>query len=180
MAAEERWMPADKDELLSAIEREWKRLQDVASGINPGNAEIPDAGGLSPKDHLAHLAEWMKILMGFYMDLRRAHEVLGVAPEVTQKWDFEARNQLLFERNRNRSLEDVTMELQQVFAELTARLDAITFEELMKPQHPFDPERRPLMIYVLRATTEHFAEHRGRIEEQLRDGGKRGKKAGEA
>ena len=160
----ERWMPASKAELISAIEREWGLLMNMIAERNSSEMVTEGPDGWSPKDNLAHLTEWMKILMGFYMDLRRAHDVLGVAPEVTQTWDFEARNQLLFERNRNRILDDILDEFKHIYCDLMYRLNAMSFEDLMKPQHPFDPERRPLILYVLRGTSEHFAEHREKIQ----------------
>jgi len=160
-------IPQTKAELMSAIEREWNLLLDLIEKLDPQKLIQADLTGWSPKDNLAHLTEWMKILMGFYMDLRRAHEVMGVDPEVTQAWSFEARNQLLFERNRQRTSEAVLAELKRVYTELVARLDAMSFDDLLKPQHPFDPEKRPLLLYVLRATSEHFAEHRERIQTNL-------------
>lgn len=161
---DEQWMPGNKTELVDAIQREWHLLMDVVTRLDAKKRMEPDAEGWSSVDNLAHLSEWMKILMGFYMDLRRAHEVMGVPPEVTQVWDFEARNQLLFERNRGRDFDDVFEELQQVYAELMARLERMTFEDLLKPQHPFDPSKRPLLDFILRATVHHFIEHRVRIE----------------
>jgi hypothetical protein len=167
---DERWIPSDKDELISAIESEWNLLIDLAAKLDVHKMISADLVGWSPKDHLAHLTEWMKILMGFYMDLRRAHDVMGMSPEVTQNWDFESKNNLLFERNRHRSVNDVLDELKYVYGELIVRLSGISFEELEKPQHPFDPEKIPLLLYVLRGTTEHFAEHRKRIEKHLQEG----------
>ena len=164
---EEQWMPVNKAELMTAIEREWNLLMDVVARFDSKTIITADSEGWTPKDNLAHLAEWMKILMGFYIDLRRAHEVMGVAPEVTQVWDFEARNKLLFERNRHRAVEDVLDELKNVYAEITSRLNAMTFDDLMKPQHPFDPTKRPLLEFVLRSTVEHFSEHRERMEKNL-------------
>jgi hypothetical protein len=164
---EEKWKPKDKAELISAIQREWDLLMDLVARLDYDRLITRDSGGWSPKDNLAHLAEWLKILMGFYMDLRRAHEVMGVAPEVTQVWDFEARQNLLFERNRDRPLDDVLEELRRAYTELMARLEKMTFDDLMKPQHPFDPARRPLLDAVLRGSVEHFAEHRQRMEAEL-------------
>lgn len=164
---EEKWKPGNKTELMTVIEREWNLLMEVVAKVDSNQMVIPDSEGWTPKDNLAHLAEWLKILMGFYMDLRRAHEVLGVPPEVTQVWDFEARNHLLFERNIHRPLDDVLNELNHVYTELTTRLNAMSFDDLMRPQHPFDPRRRPLLDFVLRGTSEHFAEHRERIEKNL-------------
>jgi hypothetical protein len=160
-------MPASKAELMSAIQNEWSLLMDMLMEFDSDRMVITDPDGWSAKDNLAHLTEWMKVLMGFYMDLRRAHDVLGVDPEVTQAWDFEARNQFLIERNRHRSVDSVLEEFKSVYAELMARLDAMSIDDLMKPQHPFDPQRRPLLLYVVRGTSEHFAEHRERMQSFL-------------
>src|SRR3990172_2852590 len=89
-------------ELLADIEREWTALMDVAARLSPGQMTAPDPGGWSPKDNLAHLDEWMNVLMGYHMDHRPAHEVLGVSPEITENWDMEVINPVLFERNRGR------------------------------------------------------------------------------
>jgi len=129
--------------------------------------EMPDAGGWSPKDNLAHLTEWMKILMGYYMDGRPAHEVLGVPIEITEGWDLDVINPALFERNRHRNVEDVTDELEQVYAELIAKLRGVPFGQLLKPRYPDDPEQGPLLDWVLANTTEHIAEHRATIEKLL-------------
>ena len=166
--SEEQWMPGSKAELMSALKREWKSLMDVVAKLEAANKiTTTDAGGWSPKDNLAHLSEWMNSLMGYHMDKRPPHEVMGVSEEVTKGWDMEVINPVLFERNKDRSLEDVKDELKQVYERLVAKLDAMSFEDLMKPRHANDPEKRPLLLWVLGDTTEHFAEHRETIEKML-------------
>lgn len=165
----EQWMPKNKAELMEAIAREWKLLMDVAAKLDDRQMTAPDAGGWSPKDNLAHLAEWIKTLMGYHMDGRPAHEVMGLPAKVTKNWDMEEINPVLFERNRNRTAGDVLGELKRVYAELTAKLESMPFEDLMKPRHADDPEKRPLLLWVLGDTTEHFLEHRQTIERSLRE-----------
>lgn len=166
--SEEGWVPGSKSELMSAIEREWKSLMAVVAKLEKANKlTIPDAGGWSAKDNLAHLAEWMNVLTGYHMDRRPSHEVLGVSEDVTKDWDMEVINPVLYERNRNRSTQDVLDELQRVYAELVAKLNGTPFEDLLKPRHADDPEKRPLLLWVLGDTTEHFAEHRETIEKML-------------
>ena len=80
---------------------------------------------------------------------------------------MEVINPVLYERNKDRSLEDVMGQLNQVYEELVAKLDTMSFEELMKPRHADDPERRPLLLWVLGDTSEHFEEHRQTIEKML-------------
>jgi hypothetical protein len=105
--------------------------------------------------------------MGYHLDRRPRHEVLGVAEEVTRDWDFNAINPVLFERNRNRSTQDVLAELRRVYKDLIEKLKAMSFEDLLKPRHADDPEKRPVLMWVLGDTTEHFAEHRATIEKML-------------
>lgn len=164
---DEVWIPGSKAELMSAIGREWKLLMDAAGKLDERKMTTPEAGGWSPKDNLAHLAEWMKVLMGYHMDRRPPHEVLGVSEVVTKDWDMDVINPVLFERNRDRSTQDVMDELKRVYADLIGKLESLTFEDLLKPRHADDPEKRPLLMWVLGDTTEHFAEHRAVIERML-------------
>src|SRR6185503_417888 len=159
--------PGSKAELMASIEREWKSLMDMVAKLDFTRMTTPDAGGWSPKDNLAHLTEWMKVLMGYHLDRRPSHEVLGVAEEVTRDWDMQVINPVLFERNRNRTLQDVLAELKSVYAELINKLEAMTFEDLLVPRHAEDPEKRPVLLWVLGDTTDHFAEHRATIEKML-------------
>lgn len=167
MATEE-WIPENKNELMSAIKREWKSLMDVVDKLTQANKMItPDEGGWSPKDNLAHLSEWMNTMMGHHMDKRPRHEVLRVSEDVTKDWDMEVINPVLYERNKDRSTEDVLEELKRIYDVMMAKLDSTPFEDLMKPRHADDPEKRPLLMWVLGDTTDHFAEHRETIKKML-------------
>ncbi len=167
MSEDEEWVPGNKSELMSAITREWNLLMEVVSKLDETKTTTPDAGGWSPKDNLAHLAEWMNVLMGYHLDRRPAHEVMGVSEEVTKGWDMEIINPVLFERNKGRSMEDVLTWLKRTYGELVEKLDGLTFEYLLMPRHKDDPEKRPVLMWVLGDTTDHFAEHRATIEKML-------------
>jgi hypothetical protein len=160
-------LPKSHDELMADIEREWNLLLAVVDRLSPEQMTTPDEGGWSPKDNLAHLGEWMNVLMGYHIDKRPAHEVLGVSPEVTEGWDMEVINPVLFERNLERSTAEVLTDLRGVYNELVTKLGALSFEDLMKPRHADDPEKRPLLLWVLGDTTEHFEEHRETIGKRL-------------
>lgn len=167
MTEQEDWVPGSMAELLASIEYEWKLLWELISKLDESKMTTPDAGGWSPKDNLAHLSEWMNVLMGYHLDRRPSHEVLKVPEDVTKGWDMEIINPVLFERNRNRAAQDVLAELKQVYALMLAKLKAMSFEDLLKPRHANDPEKRPVLLWVLGDTTEHFAEHRETIEKML-------------
>jgi hypothetical protein len=161
-------LPANTSKLINDIDRELSALMRVVDKLTPEQMIRPDAGGWSPKDNLAHLAEWMRILLGYHMDKLPPYQVVGVAPEVTRDWDMDVINKILFERNRRRPSEEVLDELARVYAEVVARLKVTPFDELMKPRHADDPEQQPLLNWVLGNTTGHFAEHRVNIEKMLR------------
>ena len=164
----EEWVPQNKEELMSAIKREWDMLMNTAAKLDENNKlTTPDEGGWTAKDNLAHLTEWMNALMGYHMDRRPPHEVFGVPEDVTRDWDFEVINPVLFERNQNRPAQDVLDELKRVYEELVVKLNATPFEDLLKPRHANDSEKRPVLMWVLGDTTEHFAEHRETIEKML-------------
>jgi hypothetical protein len=165
--SDKQWVPGSKIELMASIEREWKSLMDVVAKLDLTQMTTADAGGWSPKDNLAHLTEWLKVLMGYHLDRRPSHEVLGVAEEVTKDWDMQVINPVLFERNRDRPIQDVLGELKSVYVELINKLESLTFEDLLIPRHAGDPEKRPVLMWVLGDTTEHFAEHRATIEKML-------------
>ena len=160
-------MPGSTPELLSEIEREWKELWRVVGRLTPEQMVAPDAGGWSPKDNLAHLTEWMNVLMGYHLDRKPSHEVLRLPPDVTKDWDMEVINPALYARNRDRSVDDVVAEIKRTYSELMQKLRSMPFEELMRPRHADDPEKRPVLLWVLGDTTEHFAEHRATIEKTL-------------
>jgi len=163
----EEWVPENKHELMSAIKREWGLLMDVVARLDEQQMVTPDAGGWSPKDNLAHLTEWMNSLMGYHMDKRPAHEVMRLPKAATKGWDMEIINPILFGRNKDRSARDVLDELRQTYDTLVARLEGMSYEDLMKPRYENDPEKRPLLLWVIGDTSDHFAEHRAVIEKML-------------
>ena len=167
MTDTEDWVPGNMAELLASIEHEWKLLWEVISKLDESKMTTPDAGGWSPKDNLAHLNEWMTILMGYHLDRRPSHEVMNVPEDVTKGWDMEIINPVLFERNRNRPAQDVLDELKQSYALMLEKLKAMSFDDLLKPRHANDPEKRPVLLWVLGDSAEHFAEHRETIEKMF-------------
>jgi hypothetical protein len=152
---------------MSAVRREWKLLMDVVAKLDQQRMTTPDEGGWSPKDNLIHLSEWMNSLMGYHIDRRPPEEVMRLTPEQTAGWDMEIINPVLYERNKDRSIEDIMDELNQTYEKLLAKLDSMSFEDLLKPRHADDPTKRPLLMWVLGDTSEHFAEHREVIERML-------------
>jgi hypothetical protein len=164
----EQWMPSNKKELMSEIKKEWKLLIDLAESLTDEQMLKPDSGGWSPKDNLSHLAEWIQILIGYHMDKKPAHEVIGVSESVLTKWDIDIINPILFDKNKSLTRKEMLTKLNQVYGQLEAKLESTAFEDLLKPRREDDPEKRPILLWVLGDTTEHFLEHRETIERGLK------------
>ena len=163
---DEQWMPENKGELLSAIEREWNLLIKLSDSLTDGQMSAPDEGGWSPKDNLAHLTEWMNILMDYHMDKRPYYDAVGVTREELPEWSVEAVNPIFFNRNRSRPRAEVMNHLKRVYAALVEKLDEMPFEDLLQPRHPDRPD--PLLLWVLGDTVDHFKEHRETIEKGIK------------
>src|SRR6185436_4435229 len=123
----------NKTELMKAIEREWQLLLNLAESLTDEQMTTPDAGGWSPKDNLAHLTEWMNVLMGYHLDRRPAHKVLRVSEDITRDWNMEVINPVLFERNKDRSRKEVMGHLKKTYQKLFTKLKAMPFKDLLKP-----------------------------------------------
>jgi hypothetical protein len=159
--------PHHKQALLKSIDREWTALWSVVERLSPEQLTRPDAGGWSPKDNLAHLTQWLKALLGYHFDGKPGGEVFGLPQELEENFDFNRVNAFLFEQNKDRPAEDVLAELKAKYAEVLTRLEAMPLETLLQPRFADDPEERPLVLWVLGNTAEHFAEHRATLEKLL-------------
>ena len=157
----------DTSELLAAIEREWQLLIQAADALSDEQMRTPDAGGWTPQDNLSHVAEWMKILLGYYLGGRPAHKVIGVAEEVTRDWDMEVINPILLERNRRRTRREAMADLRRTYRRVVTRLTTMPFEDLLAPRPGAGRTRRPLLLSVLSNTVDHFREHRLTIKRAM-------------
>ncbi len=163
------WFPKDKEDLMLAIDRERTALWNLVRGLNEAQMSTPDSSGWAPKDNVAHVTEWIKSFIGYHLDHRPWHEVLNVDKTLTDKADFDGINDLLYQRKRKMPVREVLNEFQETCAELYSRLNQLSFEDLMQSRFPDDPEKRPVVIWVLSNTTEHFAEHRAYIQRAVKE-----------
>jgi uncharacterized protein (TIGR03083 family) len=114
------------------------------------------AGGWSLKDVIAHLTYYER----WFGD--RLDELLRGEPYVPSELDFmgEARNDVLYERERARPLEQVLADARQVFQRLLAGVEAQPEAVLIEPQQ-FQGAPGPVVIWqMLRGDVyDHYAMH---------------------
>ena len=159
-------LPKDMPALLKEIEDEWRLLWQVAERLTPEQMVLPDAGGWSPKDNLAHLAEWMRYMQRAYLSGMPGAQAMGIEAERFRQLDENGINAVLFERNRGRPASEVLADLKETYA---AALDAVRtrpYADLLKPIRPGSDERL-LMDGVRGNTSEHFHEHRENMQRSL-------------
>jgi hypothetical protein len=156
--------PRDKTELMARIAWEWTALLHAIDGLGDAQMSVPDAGGWSIKDNLAHLSAWVNFMRQHYLHHLPAHEVMGIDEETLKQADENVLNAILFRRNKDRSMADVLTELHQSHEQVLVDLDQMSFADLMKPRSADDPKARPLIGWVIGNTYEHYLEHRATIE----------------
>jgi hypothetical protein len=161
-------LPQNTSELLSEIDREWLELQKVIKKLTNEQMTAPDPGGWSPKDNLAHLADWMHIMCEAHLNKKPVHEVMEMDAATLAGLTEDEENAMLFERSRNRPTAEVLAGLDNTYAKVVEALKKTPFADLMKPIRDNDPEKRPVILSVLGNTSEHFVEHRRIIERKFK------------
>src|SRR5271157_2111047 len=154
----DRILPNNLDELLKEIEREWNALMQVVDRLTPDQMTTPDSSGWSPKDNLGHLSAWMHFMLESELGGVPAHIVLDIDEQKLKELDEDGENAIIFERNRNRTTDDILNELRITHGEIIKTLEAMQFQNLMKPFKSDDPKQRPVIELVLGNTSEHFIE----------------------
>ena len=154
--------PESTSELLVLIDQEWNALMRVVDRLTPQQMTTPDSGGWSPKDNLAHLAAWLRVLKDAYFHKMPEYQAMGIEAERFQQLDTNGINAVLFERSRNRSTPEVLSELQSSYGDAVQALQGMQYADLIKPMRESGPER--LIDEVLWNTADHFREHRLTIE----------------
>jgi uncharacterized protein (TIGR03083 family) len=157
-------LPKDKAELTNRIQREWSALLRAVENLSYEQMTRPGPGGWSTKDNLAHLSEWEQFLLRNQFQGHSPHEALQIDQATLEHSDIDELNAILFERNRDRSLPDILADLHDTHAQLLAALEQMPGSDLMKLTHAIGPEARPVMVWIVYNTYEHYEEHRKTIQ----------------
>ena len=160
-------LPRDKTELLDRIEREWSALQQAISQVTEQQMNVPDAGGWSIKDNLAHLTVWEEFMRLHHLQNRPPHEVLQLDEQQFSQLDENGQNAVLYQRHKDRPVAAVLADLQRAHGQVLAELAKWSYADLMKPGYADDPEARPRINSVIGNTYEHYQEHRATIEKLI-------------
>jgi hypothetical protein len=150
-----------KAELLAQIEHGWQGLHAYINALTPDQLTArKDSVGWTVKDHVVHIAVWEDIL---YALLTKADhtDILEIDPVLLPK-PFEEINAVLQERTRSWTMPDVLKTLDQTHARVLAQLDKMSDADLQRPLKEFRvdwTDERPVRIWVVGNTWEHYDEH---------------------
>ena len=161
--------PPTVDEVIDSIESEWDALQKALSTLDAAQMTTPGAEGWSVKDELAHLAAWARGLATLVRKQPRYPPMglpAGAAPHTA---GIESMNQMIYERNRSRPLEEVLAELRAAHEDAVAAISELSDEDLLRPYDDYQPQDHrpdgdtPILWRIAGNTYGHYAEHRETI-----------------
>ena len=158
--------PESKAELVRLIAERLVSLQDLVASVAPGELGRPlDAEGWSVKDHLAHIVAWERRALAA-LHGRRAFEVMGVTEAQWLDSSIDRLNALLFDMDKDRSIEEVRNAWRDVHASVMAVVEALTDDELAR--EAVDARDGGTLGQVVAANTwQHYEEHEGWLREKL-------------
>jgi hypothetical protein len=154
-------------ELVDRVQIEWAALEYVVSGLSLEDLTRAGPDGWSVKDHLAHVGAWDAELVAV-LARRPAHEGFGLTAPV--EGGIDALNEVLYQRSRDLSIDDVQAEARRAHANLLAALSHLTDADLAgtAAEYGANPkDDRPLREKISEDSYAHYAEHAGWIKTLL-------------
>jgi uncharacterized protein (TIGR03083 family) len=145
-----------KEALLEEIRHEREALDKFLAGLSPGQMAQPGAiAEWSVKDVLAHLAEWEQLLLVWYTAGLRG-EVPQLPAEGYTWAQMDDLNQVIYERYRHRSLDDVLSYYRTSYAQVLDAVQAMAEADLFTPGRFAWTKQNTLADYVVPCTSEHY------------------------
>lgn len=159
-----------KDELLPALETEWRAIQAVADAADPAHLIArTDAAGWSAKDHLAHLAVWARSVIRTLREGVPSWKGLGISKAVYDTPGWDEKNEVIRQNTRHLSLDEVVDELAAIQRDIVAIVEEMSDEDLNRPLVELleDGDGETLIRRIVGTFPDHYEEDRGYIERLL-------------
>lgn len=119
-------------------------------------------GAWSVKDNLAHLVVWQTRQLRRTQEVQRGEAITNPTPGLSE----EQINELYYQEQKDRSLDDVLAAFRACHQQLYAQVQGMSEEELNRPVPQLGD--RPIWLYIAGNTYEHCQEHREIIERWLK------------
>ena len=152
--------------LVARIEASWRELEAVLGKLSAARMTGPrSADGWTVKDHVAHIAAWEGSIVAL-LNGRPRYKALAIDEETMRAWPgFDAVNEAILRRNRDRPLGDVMAEFHDVHSDMMATLGRWTDADLGRsfgdfaPGEPVDEVDGPIAEAIVGNTFGHYDEH---------------------
>jgi len=165
---EDQALPRTTAELLTWIDWNWSALNQTLSELPPDQqATVRDAQGWSAKDHLVHITAWEQSLLALLQG-RDRDQALGLNEAERSLPDIDAVNDVVYQRARERTLDEVLDAAQQSHQDVVAAIATLSDEDLFKPYSHYQPndpptDGRPVIGWIIGNSSEHYQEHNAYI-----------------
>lgn len=152
----------DKTQLLEKMNTGFAAFEALLAPLTEEQLTTPTVNGTwSIKDNLAHLSQWHKRVVNLLNAIQQ-----GVSlPDPTPGMGEAEINEMFYQQNKDKSLQDVQVEFRSTFQQLVDGVKAANDEELVKRRAWLN--RRSAWDYVPGNTYEHYEEHAEIIEAWL-------------
>jgi hypothetical protein len=127
----------EKSEFLSGLQEEYRQWTTLLDEIGTSRMDRPDvAGGWSIKDIVAHLTGWRRRTVARLQAAGRG-EPTPPSPWPAHLQTDDEINAWIYEANRERSVQEILDDSDQVFQQLLAAIKALPDEALRNPADHF-------------------------------------------
>ena len=145
-----------KQELVEAIITEHRRLDANLALLTHNEMLLPGlVGTWNTKDLMAHLTAWEQLLIHWH-DAGARGSTPDPCPTGMSRRQIDALNAHLYERNRERQLDEILDEYQSSYAQVLELVRGLSEERLFSPgTYPWT-SRLSLADYVAANTCQHY------------------------
>lgn len=169
--------PASKTEFQAHLRDAWSQLQQTLDSLTEEQmTKRTDGAGWTVKDHLAHLIPWERGMIALLKRQPR-YSAMGVDLETVQRNDEGELNRILRAQQASASLADVRERLRRTHEGLSALVESLQPDDLLKPYSHYQPDEpgedsgEPVLRWVVGNSSGHYLEHLPWIQRLAGGGG---------
>ncbi len=160
-------LPTTVAELQERVHTARDALERAIAGLGEQAMIVPGPEGWSIKDHLAHIVTWEQLSLLAHFRKQSFAEAAGLSSDeaaALAQQGTDAMNAFFFERNRNRSLDEVLAAFHSSYNEVQTIIAGLDDAALAAPSNPYAPEAGSLVSLILSDTHDHYQGHTPLIE----------------
>jgi hypothetical protein len=152
----------NKNDLIVAFKDEHAKFMSSIDGLSPEDMQKPGVvGNWSVKDILSHINLWEAELVKFLWQSNQGQTPNSLQLTVSS---VDAVNARWYDENRNRPLDRILDDFQNVYKQCLLRIEASLDKDLTDPQRYTWQKGRALWEWIAEDTFRHEAEHEAQIQ----------------